>query len=401
MNVLIVSFYYYPELGAAPSRITNLASGLKNDGVKVDVLTCLPNYPKGQIFRSYRNKVYCTETIDGISIFRYWTYASISKSALSRVLSMTSFAALMWSFSFQKRRIRQYDVVIVQSPPILVSWSAVLLFKSIYHKKVILNISDLWPLSAVELGAITKDSIFHKVLKGIERSLYKKADGVMGQSAEILEHVRTFIPLKRCFLYRNLQHAVPIPIAYFSKDRSEKFRIVYAGLLGVAQNVLDLIQSVNFKELDVEFHIYGGGNQADKIEAYLSSNDVNVYYHGYLEKKEMVETLVQFDASIVPLAVRIKGAVPSKIFDLLPVGIPILFCGGGEGADIVSQNRFGFVSEPGNYDQLKYNIRYLKSLPQKEYREIVDNCLMASRNEFDFGKQMKHFQSYINEIIKL
>ena len=46
MKVLIVSFYYEPEVGAAPSRITNLARGLKASGMDVDVLTCLPNYPK-------------------------------------------------------------------------------------------------------------------------------------------------------------------------------------------------------------------------------------------------------------------------------------------------------------------------------------------------------------------
>ena len=50
MKVLIVSFYYSPELGAAPSRITNLAKGLQEKGIEVELLTCMPNYPKGKIF---------------------------------------------------------------------------------------------------------------------------------------------------------------------------------------------------------------------------------------------------------------------------------------------------------------------------------------------------------------
>ena len=54
MKILIVSFYYSPELGAAPSRISNMAEGLKSQGAEVDVLTCLPNYPQGQIFEGYR-----------------------------------------------------------------------------------------------------------------------------------------------------------------------------------------------------------------------------------------------------------------------------------------------------------------------------------------------------------
>lgn len=46
MKILLVSFYYYPELGAAPSRITNMAEGFIAEGAEVDVLTCLPNYPR-------------------------------------------------------------------------------------------------------------------------------------------------------------------------------------------------------------------------------------------------------------------------------------------------------------------------------------------------------------------
>ena len=45
---------YWPEVGAAPSRLANMAEGLKRQGCEVDVLTTLPNYPKGKIFDGYR-----------------------------------------------------------------------------------------------------------------------------------------------------------------------------------------------------------------------------------------------------------------------------------------------------------------------------------------------------------
>ena len=61
MRVLIVSPSYLPEIGAAPSRITNMAEGLSGLGIKVDVLTCLPNYPKGRIFDGYRGAFSKTE----------------------------------------------------------------------------------------------------------------------------------------------------------------------------------------------------------------------------------------------------------------------------------------------------------------------------------------------------
>jgi hypothetical protein len=70
-KVLIVSFYYTPEIGAAASRIANMAEGLQRQGLSVDVLTCLPNYPRGRIFEGYRGCYSKKETINGINVYRY------------------------------------------------------------------------------------------------------------------------------------------------------------------------------------------------------------------------------------------------------------------------------------------------------------------------------------------
>ena len=57
MKVLVVSFYYPPEIGAAASRISNMVEGLQREGAEVEVLTCLPSYPKGRIFEGYRHRL--------------------------------------------------------------------------------------------------------------------------------------------------------------------------------------------------------------------------------------------------------------------------------------------------------------------------------------------------------
>ena len=333
MKVLIVSFYYEPELGAAPSRITNLAKGLKNAGVDVDVLTCLPNYPKGKIFDGYGGRFSMKETVDGIKVYRYWTYATVSKNPLKRVAAMTSYAVTMWAFAFKRKLVKSYDRVIIQSPPIMVSASAVLLFKKLFGRNTILNISDLWPGSAVELGFVRKGSMFFKILSFLERFIYKNANAVMGQSQEIVDHVCGMFPGKKTFLYRNLQPIEKLPTV--ARERNAKLKIVYAGLFGVAQDIFSLLKAIDFKALDVEMHLYGGGNQVESIKEYIKNNDKNIWYHGYVSKREMNEELKKYDLSIIPLAAHIHGAVPSKIFDLLPAGIPILFCADGEGARIV------------------------------------------------------------------
>ena len=395
MKVLIVSFYYEPELGAAPSRITNLAKGLKASGIDVDVLTCLPNYPKGRIFDGYRGHFSMKEQIDGIDVYRFWTYATVSKNPIKRVLAMTAYAVSMWAFSFKHKLIKSYDRVIVQSPPILVSVSAITLFKKLFGKKVILNVSDLWPGSAVELGFVRKDSLSFKALSRFERYIYKNAYSVMGQSQEIVEHVEAMFPGKKTFLYRNLQ---PVSsVAGTIKQKNERLKLVYAGLFGVAQGMLQLLKSIDFVALGVEMHLYGGGNQVEEIQEYIKNGDKNIWYHGYVSKQQMNEELKKYDLSIIPLAAAIHGAVPSKIFDLLPAGIPILFSGNGEGARIVEDCRFGLVSEYGDYKALEQNIRHFVEMSPEEYSAYSANCLNASCDAFSFSKQLGRFVGFLEE----
>lgn len=395
MKILVVSFYYEPELGAAPSRITNLAKGLKAAGNDVDVLTCLPNYPKGRVFDGYRGHFSIKEEIDGINVFRYWTYATVSKNPFKRVLAMTSYAVAMWAFAFKRRQIKSYDRVIVQSPPILVSVSAMTLFKKVFGKNVVLNVSDLWPGSAVELGFVRKGSLSFKALSCFERYIYRNAYAVMGQSQEIVNHVEAMFPGKRTFLYRNLQ-----PVAAGSaevKQKGDRLKLVYAGLFGVAQGILQLLKSIDFVSLGVEMHLYGGGNQVEEIQEYIKSGDKNIWYHGYVSKQEMNEELKKYDLSIIPLAAAIHGAVPSKIFDLLPAGIPILFSGNGEGARIVEECGFGLVSEYGDYKALEQNLETFVGMSPEEYSAYSTNCLNASRDAFSFSKQLERFIGFLKE----
>ena len=100
----------------------------------------------------------------------------------------------------------------------------------------------------------------------------------------------------------------------------------------------------------------------------------------------------------MPLAVRIKGAVPSKIFDLLPHGVPILFCGGGEGEKIVADYQLGLTSEPGNYEALSNNIKTIASLSDAEYEQMRNNCLTAAANDFNFNNQMVAFSHFLDQV---
>ena len=160
--------------------------------------------------------------------------------------------------------------------------------------------------------------------------------------------------------------------------------------------MLSLLRGIDFVGLNVEMHLYGGGNQMAEIEEYISQGDKNIYYHGYVSKQQMGEELKKYDLSIIPLAAHIHGAVPSKIFDLLPEGIPILFSGEGEGARIVNEYGLGLVSPHGDYVALAQNIQAFVDMTEEEYAALVNNCLSASRDTFSFAKQMERFCEFID-----
>lgn len=396
MKVLIVTERYWPEVGAAPSRLANMAEGMTKHGLEVDVLTSLPNYPKGEIFDGYKNCMSKTEVRNGVKLFRYWLYATVSRNPLARILNMFSFAVMIWLFMFRFNKIKSYDRVIIQTPTLVVAASAMLLFKKIYGKTVILNVSDIWPLTAVDMGAIKEGSKSFRFLSMLERFLYRNSDGILGQSQEILDHIKGFKNKGNLFLYRNLQH---YELSESYKAKNAALKVVFSGMLGVAQDVAGIVKNIPFKDLGVEFHIFGGGKQLEEIQNWISENpDGNVYAHGFIPKEEISKRLQEMDVSIVPLATRIRGAVPSKIYDTLPQGLPILFCGGGEGADFIGGNNLGLVSDPGDYDALQENIKTFNEMTNEEFEKIRTKCFEISKTQLNFEKQMKETISFLENI---
>lgn len=410
MNVLLVAERYWPEVGAAPSRLANMVEGLMRQGAEVDVLTSLPNYPKGRIFDGYRWKVYKKERHNNVDLFRYWIFPTVSRSSIARLLNMFSFAVMIWFFAFRVRKCRKYNIVIIQTPTLVVAKSAMVLFKELYRKCCVLNVSDIWPLTAVDMGAMKKGSRSWKYMAGLECYLYSKADGVLGQSEEILNHVEQEMLSfegkwdsarekdtddildselwkkdNKLFLYKNLQ---PYDLKQ-DKHRNKILKLVFSGMLGVAQDVAGIVKNVPFKELGVEFHILGGGKQLEEIQRYIAQHpDCNVFAYGFVPKEEIYNRLLYMDASIVPLATRIRGAFPSKVYDILPQGLPILFCGGGEAANFVSSHNIGYVSASGDYSKLVENIIKLRSLSYEQYVEMSQRCIAVSKDELDYNKQM-------------
>lgn len=385
-SILIITQYYPPETGAASNRICQLAEGLAQRGYNVSVTTPLPNYPTGKVFTAYKGNKKNRNIENGVEVHRLWIYPSNSKNKLLRLFSMLSYSiSLIWFFITSKIP----KTIIVQSPPLIVAFTCMLFLRK-KNRNLILNVSDLWPLAGLELGAF-KRNFSYRVLERIERFNYRRANLILGQSEEIIRHIKAVCPDKLCFLYRNFPDFEVI-INGSQNPSTGKIKLVYAGLLGVAQGVLELCKQLDTTK--VNFHIYGSGQEANAIATYVNTNpEKPIYFHGHLSRSELHQALLSYDITIVPLLTRIYGSVPSKIFEYARLGMPILYVGGGEGEDLVKHHKLGWVASAGNYNELNAVISNLK--PGDLNQRLKSQIRQTAFEHFDFNAQLDRLLRFL------
>ena len=385
-EIMIITSYYPPEIGAASNRIAHMAKGLNEIGFVTSVVTPLPNYPTGKIFKDYRGKFIQKSQEEGGKVYRLWIFASNSKNKIHRFLAMVSYSlSLIWFFIFHKIP----KTVIVQSPPLLVAFTCMLFLKS-RKRKLVLNVSDLWPSAGLELG-VFKENFSYRLLEKIEKFNYKRANLVLGQSQEILDHVLSIIPNKETFLYRNYPDFSPPDIQSYERE-TNKITVVYAGLLGVAQGVLKLCEELDFS--NIELHIYGSGAEEKQILSFIEShNNLPIFYHGQVERTMLHVELLKYDVAIIPLLNRIYGSVPSKIFEYARLGLPVIYFGGGEGEALIRKYDLGWVVDVGNYRMLNELFKNLEKYPFNLNKR--KNIQEVSLEKFHFRTQLLELKNTI------
>src|SRR5690554_1368855 len=386
-KILIISNYFPPETGAASNRIATLATGLHDKGWDVSVLCPLPNYPNGKIFSDYTGKIKYNTIENGIKINRIWVYPSNSKNKIVRLVSMLSFSFSLSVFLLFSKVPKK---VIIQSPPLFVAFFAILVCK-LKRKKIILNVSDLWPLAGKELG-VMKEGLSFKFLEKIEKFNYNNSDLILGQSREICQHINHRVKTST-ILYRNYPKFKIN--SNFIDNSSQEIHIVYAGLLGVAQGVVELCKNISLPK-NVVLDIYGNGAEKADLIAFINQNpDKNIFYHGELSRTELHNVLTQkSDYAIIPLINRIYGSVPSKIFEMANKGLPLIYMGGGEGSELVTEFELGNVANPRDYEKLNKLLPELRKTTSNERDLIIKRAL----EHFSFDQQLKIIDLKLRDI---
>jgi glycosyltransferase involved in cell wall biosynthesis len=395
-KIKIITSFFPPEKGAASHRILTTAKELSSYGFDVSVITTLANYPTGKLFNGYKKMLYKKEKIEGIDCIRCWVFPSNSNNPIIRILSMLSYCFTLL-FTIPSLFLNKPDIIFVQTPPLLIGITGVLISK-LLRIKVVLNVSDIWPLTAVELGAMRHKSFLFRLFSGIEDIMYKLSDAMIGQSNETCSYLKQKSD-KPILLYRNLTKPNFNQIVNEQVLNSKK-KIVYAGLLGFAQGIFNICKNIDFKSLDIEFHVFGDGIEKSLIENFIQQNsECNIFLNQTITKGEMQKKLLSYDATIIPLTKNIYGAFPSKITMAMAAGLPIFFSGDGEGFKIVDEFNLGYVSEAGNLNALEKNIIKFSQLNHQQINRMKLNIMNIVKNDFNYADQQLKLCKFISSLI--
>jgi glycosyltransferase involved in cell wall biosynthesis len=366
MKLLFLTQYFPPEMGAPQARIFELAIRLKKLGHEISILTSLPNYPTGKIFPEYVNKKKIKENFQELEVLRCYIFPTKSTNFIKRIFSYFSF--VLSSMYYGPKYFEDQDFVIVESPPLFLGIAGIYLSKK-FKAKMIFNVSDLWPDSAIELGVV-KSLIFINIAKKLESHCYQKSIAITGQSPTIVEIVKTRIALKPVELITNGVDLKKFNAKFYDPAIKEKYGLsnkivfVYAGLFGIAQGLDQIIKAaILTRDLNnIGFLLIGDGPEKDKLIGYVNKESLqNVRIVSPVSKDEMPLILASMDVALITLKVSLKGAVPSKIYEAMASGLPILFVGDGDGVKIIRDNDAGRIVEPSDIVKLVSEIKDLAS----------------------------------------
>lgn len=368
LKLLILTQYFPPEVGAPQNRLFELAVRLKSLGVDVSVLTAMPNYPQMKIHEGYENKKYVYEEIEGIPVHRASIYLPKNKSIIQRLLNYFSFVYSSAKIGIHK--IGEVDVIMCESPPLFLGYSALYL-KRKKNAKLIFNVSDLWPESAEKLGVVTNKWML-KLAYRLEKKLYHKSILVTGQTQGICKNINERFPSVKTFWLPN-----GVDVSYYNPEtvngnwRKENgfldsdILFLYAGIIGLAQGLEIILNVANRVKMNpsIKFIFVGSGPEKDKLRSMAKEMQLShVYFFDAVSKSQMPQIVQASDVSIIPLRKLdlFLGAIPSKIFENLAMEKPVILAVDGEARELfVNQGQCALYSEPENADELASNVLLL------------------------------------------
>jgi colanic acid biosynthesis glycosyl transferase WcaI len=345
MRVTLLTHYYRPEVGAPQARLSALARGLSRRGVEVTVHTCFPHYPDGLIQPPYGNRPWQSEDEEGVRVVRSLVYPAPNRGFGRRIANHVSFAA---SALATAPLAGPADAVIVETPPLLLAGSSIAYARS-KGAALIVNVSDMWPDSAVALGTLRRPRLVSAARK-LEHACYRSAAAIVCPTRGI-ETALEALDESRGKVHRIPPSVDPDLFPVVPAKSNGTFKVVYAGTVGMSQGVGTLVEAAELLSGDpgIEIVIAGDGAEGPELRRRLYEKDLpNVRMLGRVPHERIPGLYCDADAAVVLLRDKplFEGALPTKMFEAMSAGRPLVLSAAGEAANLVRESECGVVVAP-------------------------------------------------------
>lgn len=359
MRILVITQYFPPDMGAPAGRFFDFAQHWLAQGHEVTVVTGLPHFPGGTIHAGYRGRWLLRERIGGVDVRRCFTLSTPRRGG--RPLAYASFL-LSASLYVLFARL-PCDVVVATSPPPTVGLPGLLAARR-RHVPFVLDIRDIWPEAIVQSGRL-RNPLLIRAFEAIARFLYRAATRIgtvtYGWRDRLIE---LGVPASKVCVVPN-----GVDMAAFDEQAAGELMgplaaldpaaqwFVYAGILNRPQGlevILDASAQLRARAPDLYakslFVLVGEGPcEAELREQRERLGLDRVVFVPRQPRAAIFAMLRRSFAVLVTLRPRKDtSTVPSKLYESLASGRPVLYSAAGEGAETVRASGGGIVCAPGD-----------------------------------------------------
>ena len=389
MHILFLTDNFPPEVNAPASRTFEHCREWVKAGHKVTVVTCAPNFPKGKVFDGYRNRAWQTEEMDGIRVIRVWSYITANEGFVKRILDYQSF---MVTATLASPFVRGVDVVVGTSPQFFTACAAYVV-AGMKRVPWVFELRDLWPESIRAVGAM-KESKALDWLEKLELFLYRKANAVVSVTNAFRDNlIGRGIDGAKIHVVTN-----GVDISRFNPREKDaelvrelglegKFVAGYIGTHGMAHALETLLEAAAKLKARPDGDRYrilllgDGARKAELVAQAQAKGLDNVLFVDSVSKEQVVRYWSLLDVSIIHLRKTelFTTVIPSKLFECMGMGIPVLHGVAGESAGIVEKEGAGIVFEPENANALCDGLARLAA-DRALYDQYRRNALTGAHN---------------------
>jgi lipopolysaccharide/colanic/teichoic acid biosynthesis glycosyltransferase len=382
MKVLLIHQAFVSPDQAGGTRHFELARHVVEENHNFTIVASDLSYLTGERIVA-SNELASEEIHSGVRVIRAHTHSSLHRSFAHRLLSYLSF---MITSVYTALRCAEADVVVGTSPPIFQAVSAWFI-ACIRRRPFLLEIRDLWPDFAIELG-ILRNRFLIKCSRALERFLYNRATHLLVNSPAYRDYLigkgvwadritlipngvapEMFDPDERGAAFRN------------QNGLEGKFVVTYAGALGMANDIPTILRSADRLRKDQAVHFVLVGDGKEKTALQVQSQQLNlsnVTFIPAVPKSQMPEVLAASDACVATLKniEMFRTTYPNKVFDYMAAGRPVLLAIDGVIRKVIDDSHGGVFIPPGDDEKLAAAIKY--------WCEHPDEARAAGRSGRDY-----------------